>query len=387
MLNRLPSYPLVLWAVRDLLRHPREYLCLSVAVATLVAAMGTALGLATALTATSTAILQSAPAIVVRRVTAGGWAPLPVEPAVQNALGVAGVTAARPRLWGVVNGPEGPLTVLALAPDESHQGFAAADPVRLPSRGQAVAGPGISPAADGTLALSGHERVVVTVVHNLPFSSAMAAQDLVLLHPSDTRRLLGLPAGFASDLAIEVFHADEAQALLAELAAAMPWPVSITTRADTIGLYATAFARRGGLFSLLTLPAILALAFIVMGTARERWDASGQLGLLRALGWSPADIVNFSILRALLLIVPAAAAGMATAYVLVCWPGITWVGYLMLGWPGNPPRLYLNPAGTGLVLAQVAAWVVAPYLLASAWPILRGATADPADLLQGELPS
>jgi hypothetical protein len=386
LLNRLPSYPLALWALRDLLRRPREHLCLGVAVTTLVTVIGVALGLTTALTATSTTILQNAPALVVRRVTAGGWAPLPVAPAVKNALTVAGVTAARPRLWGVVNGPDGTLTVVYL-PTHGAPNLDGSTPIRLPSRGQAVAGPGIPANVGDSLNLSSYDRLGVTVVSKFPPSSAMAVQDLVLLHPADARRLLGLPPGFSSDLAIEVFRTGEAQALLEELAAVMPWPVNIATREETIELYTAAFARRGGLFTLSTVPAILALAFLVMGTARERRNALGQMGLLRALGWSTANIVNFSILRALLLIVPATVAGVGGAYLLLCRPGVTWVGYLMMGWPHYPPGLHLNPAGMGLVLAQVAAWVAAPYLLATVWPILRAATADPADLLQGELPS
>jgi hypothetical protein len=51
--------------------------------------------------------------------------------------------------------------------------------------------------------------------------------------PDDARQLLGLAPGQASDLAVHLFRREEEQAILADLAAAFPWPVRITGRSTS----------------------------------------------------------------------------------------------------------------------------------------------------------
>ena len=103
-------------------------------------------------------------------------------------------------------------------------------------------------------------------------SLLLLAQDVVLVHPADARRLLGLASGEAVDLAVDVFHAEEAAALRPELAAAFSWPVRITARSEAVGLYTGGLARRGGLMLIAGIPAVLALVLVVLGAVREAVD-------------------------------------------------------------------------------------------------------------------
>jgi hypothetical protein len=81
---------------------------------------------------------------------------------------------------------------------------------------------------------------------------------------------------------------------------------------------------------------------------------------------------------------PASIFGMAVAYALVYFPGISWPGQLFFGWQSNAPGLYLNPAGSIHILLQVAAGVLVPYLVSNLWPAIENATTDPHQLLQEE---
>ena len=67
---------------------------------------------------------------------------------------------------------------------------------------------------------------------------------------------------------------------------------------------------------------------------------------------------------------------------LVLWPGLSWPGYLLLGWKQHPPLMYLDASGALLVLLEIALLIFLPYLAAALWPALKAATADPQDFLE-----
>jgi hypothetical protein len=77
------------------------------------------------------------------------------------------------------------------------------------------------------------------------------------------------------------------------------------------------------------------------------------------------------------------AVGLFAAWAVSLWPGTDWPGSWLLGWSTRPPGLHLDPAGAGLVLAEVGAVVLAPWLVANLWPALGSASRDPAEDLAG----
>jgi hypothetical protein len=357
---------------------------MAAALALLLTVGGTVLLLGQGLSQTARRLLSQGPDLVVRRLNAGGWAPLPVAEALAAARGVPGVTGARARVWGVAAGPAGPLMVIAWGSATLPPGGDAGR-LAVPRPGEALLGPGVDPGPDPRrLPLAAAAALEFRPLGRLPAETALLAQDVVLLHPADARRLLGLAPGEAVDLAVEVFHAEEAAALLPELAAAFPWPVRITARSEAIGLYAGGLARRGGLVLIAGIPAVLALVLVVAGAVREAVGRRREVGLLKALGWTTGDVVRLQVYRALLIALPAACLGMLAAYALVLRPGVSWPGSLLFGWRTAPPRLYLDPAGALLTLLELGALVLGPYLAAVLLTSLQGAAADPQDLLKGE---
>jgi hypothetical protein len=376
--------PLLLWAARDVTRRPAPALLMAAALALLLTVGGTVLLLGQGLSQTARRLLAHGPDLVVRRLNAGGWAPLPVAEALVAARGVPGVTRVRARVWGVAAGPAGPLMVVAWGsatlPPGGDGGTLAA-----PRSGEALLGPGVDPGPDPRrLALSAAAALEFRPVGRLPAQTALIGQDVVLVHPADARRLLGLAPGEAVDLAVDVFHAEEAAALLPELAAAFSWPVRITARSEAVGLYTGGLARRGGLMLIAGIPAVLALVLVVAGAVREAVGRRREVGLLKALGWTTGDVVRLQVYRALLIALPAVCLGMLAAYALVFPPGVSWPGSLLFGWRTAPPRLFLDPAGALLTLLELGALVVGPYLAAVLLTSLQGAAADPQDLLKGE---
>jgi hypothetical protein len=375
---------MLVWAARDLGRHPWQNLATALTLFGLALLLGGTQLTYRAFVETSTHLLAKAPAIVVRRTAATGWVPLPVDAALRAVKRVPGALAPRPRLWGLARVAGQTVTVVAdLTASEPASG-------RLevkPHPGEAIVAGGLEAlTADGRLVFDGHPDTVLKVVRRLPDKVAMASHDTVLLHPDDARRLLGIPPGYASDLGIDLFHEEAASALARDLSTAFPWPVQVSTREATAGRTAALWERRSTLATLAYIPAVLALAVLglagVVGSERGR----AQIGLLRALGWTGRDFLRLCLWRWGCLCLPAVGLGLAAAYGLTFAPGVRWPGVLLLGWTAAPPPFYLSSTGSALVLVQSAAVVALPHLAIVVATGLRHTARDPGSLLEAGLP-
>jgi hypothetical protein len=366
--------PLLIWSVRDVLRNPLEWFLTTIALALITAIPATALLLVEGITATTTQILAESPSLIIRKIDPSGWQPVPVEQALAAVRQVPGVVRAYPRLWGIVAGPAGPLTVTATAAPAN----------TVPGPGQAVTGPAVAAELpEGRLSLTGQVTDEFKIVKVIPRQAAIAANDLVFLNPADARRLLGLTNGYASDIAVDVYHAEEESAIIPDLIEALPWPARITTRTESLEFYSGAYARRGGIVIVAALPAFAALCLLVAATVRERLGRRFEVGLLKAFGWTTADIVRHFIQRALFIGLPAVCLGMLTASAAVLWPGIQWPGRLLFGWQGQAPALYLEAGSALLIVLLVAALTLVPFLIATLIPALKVASADTQDYFEG----
>ena len=337
-MNRRAFFPLLLWAIRDNARRPGEACLLGIALAVLVALSATPLLLTAGLEATVDDELAMAPSLVVRRLGPGGWMPIPGPAATEAARKVPGVVRAWPRIWGVVPGPDGPLTVVAWT-EATRANFHAAGLSKLPRQGEAVAGDALAEAVgDPTISLATVPPATFRVVGRFPKHTGLITHDMLLVHPDDARRMLALGANLASDLAVEVFYPSEQTAILPDLARAFPWPVRIVTRAEAAGRYAADLSRRGGIAMVALVPAVAALVLLVTATVREHLGKRVEIGLLKAMGWTTPDVAWFMGLRAAMVGLPAAALGTATAYAVVFWPGTHLAGAPFLWMATGPAR-------------------------------------------------
>jgi len=363
-----------LWSVRDVTRRPLEWFLLTISLTLITAIPATALVLVQGLTGSATHILADSPSLVIRKIDPTGWEPMPVEQSLKAVGSVPGVLRAYARIWGVVAGPEGPLTVVTPIPAAS--GGPIAHPA-LPQNGNVLIGAGaVTGSADSQLTLSGRTTETFQISGAIAPRSAMASHDLVVLNPLDARRLLGLPDGYASDMAVDVFHEGEETAILPDLAEALPWPVRITTRSEQLKFLSGSYTQRGGIIILATLPALAAICLVVAATVREHLGNRFEVGLLKAFGWTTADIVRHFLFRSLFIGIPAVCLGLVIAFAAVFSPGVQWPGVLLFGWQGQAPALHLHMGGIVLTLVQMIALTLVPFLIATLVPVLKVATTD-----------
>jgi len=372
-----------IWAFRNVLRRPLESLLMAFALTLTITCVGTLLLFPRAVYDTADQLLNAAPAIIVRQVDATGWRPLPIQPALEAARDVVGVVSARPRVWAVVNGPQGPLTIFGVEKEvlpDTYAPYLA----RAPDRGQAIVGPGVvSSQIGGDLTLEGAHQASFKILGRLPDETSIFAHDLVLLNILDARQLTGLSQGYASDLAINVFHEEEQEAILSDLTAAFPFQVRCITRRESAGIYASGLNRRGALGALILVPAVLAVSLLVTVNIRKSMGRQSELGIMKAMGWTTADIIRLQLYRELSVCLPAAVIGVWLSFLMVYWPGATWLGKIFFGWEALPPKLYLDPRGAFTVLLEVAGFILAPVIASAFAPAIKGATADVLNLIQG----
>jgi hypothetical protein len=375
-MRRLAGF--LFWAARDLRRQPFAVLLTGAALALLVGLVGALVLASHALAKTAEQLLAEGPALVVRRLQGGGFDAMPSEAAARLAH-VTGVTGLFRRTFGTVSSPDGPLTVHGSA------ALTATGQTGRPLGDQEVVlGPGVNGARGDTIALEGAVALTLRVVGKLPASTGMVTHDTILTTERTARALLGIPEGYVSDIALSVYHQAEAEALVPDIAKVLPFPVHITTRREAIEREATFYARRSGLGFLLVVPAIMGLALIIAGTVRERLAVRGEVGLLKALGWTTADVATFHLLRAIVIGVPAVLVGTTAAVASVALPGVTWPLAVLGDWGSlSPPPLSLTLEGGLTALAVIACGVLVPWTAAAVVPILAKSAEDPAEHMRG----
>lgn len=355
---------------------------LFVCLASLVFLATVALLFSQALDATWARLMDQAPDLVVRRIDAGGWAPLPVDDALACTKNIPGVLDPTPRIWGVVSGPEGPVTVMAsiaLVPGSVLNG------IHPPSAGQAVVGQGVARAtSDNRLNLGSRNPVTVIVIGTFPADTGLATHDLVWISPDDARRLLGLMPGQASDLAIHLFRGEEEQAIQTDLAAALPWPVRITDRSTDALRHHTRAVRSGGIAVVAGIPALLALLLIITGTVVDSTGQRSHWGLLKSMGWTTTDIVRLQVAKGTIVGLPAIVLGLASAYAVVFYPPAAGVTAFWITGGQHLPALTLASTGAAIIMLEIAAMVGLPFLAAVFLTSLRAAAGTPWTMLQAD---
>ncbi len=370
------------WAARDLLRRPAEGILTAGTLAAFVWIVGAALVLTRAVEGTARRMIEAGPSLVMRKLDASGFAPMPLS-VTASVAAVPGAMSVRGRIWGPARAGSDPVELVALDATSTAALKQAGLPV--PDDETAVVGPGFTHKVKAYVVVSGPGgQATLQMIGALPETAGLVAQDTFLVSPAVARRVLNVPEGYVSDLVIDVNHESEEDAIRPDLGNVVPFATVISTRHEAMGRAAVSLGRRGGLFMLLLLPAGLALLVLVIGVARDRAGRSKELGILKAVGWTTGDVLTLHLFRAIWVAAPAVSLGMAGAWLSVFGPWVQWPGALLFGWTAVPPNLFLDTAGAALVLAEVAGTVVLPWLAASLWPAVLASAKDPWVLISGE---
>jgi ABC-type lipoprotein release transport system permease subunit len=121
------------------------------------------------------------------------------------------------------------------------------------------------------------------------------------------------------------------------------------------------------------------------------WDrASGvgpeearEIAILKAVGWSTAEVLKTRLLEATLVGALGTAAGLVLAYAWVFVLGAPGLRPALAGWSVLYPDAPLTPMVDVAQLAGIALAVLAPFVALTIVPAWRAASKDPVQVLRG----
>ena len=325
-------------------------------------------------------MLQQSPAVIVQRLQAGRYAPVPVD-YVEALAAIRGVQAVEGRLWGYYYDPLLRVTCTVVVPTEGSGRAVADGHTRLSAALARVRG-----LRDGgrlTLATPSGEVMSLAVDEILSDESAVLTADLMLLSAGDFRALLDHPDGFYTDIVLSVANPAERRRVASKITAKLRDTRTIV-RDDLARTYASVFSWREGLVLVSFIGALAAFALFAFDRASGlSADETREIAILKAVGWDAGDVMAMKFWEGALVSATAFAIGYVAAYLFVFYvPAGPFDGALR-GWTILRPRVHLAPDADAFQVATLFVLSVVPYTAAVLVPVWRAAVAEPDAVMRG----
>jgi ABC-type lipoprotein release transport system permease subunit len=316
-------------------------------------------------------ILQDSPEIILQRMVAGRHALIPAD-YLEKIGKVRGVSSKAGRLWGYFYDPAVKANYTMMVPAE-----------RELTPTQAIIGAGIARTRGVgigdyiTFRSHAGEAFSFEVVDILSAESELVSADLVLISEYAFRRTFGVPAGFFTDLVLQVRNPRELRKIAEKLSLKLPDTRPIL-REEVLRTYDAIFAWRQGIVFVLLAGAVL--AFVIFA-----WDkASGlsaeekrEIGILKAVGWETGDVLRMKFWEGAIISLSAFLLGYLAAYAHVFYASASLFEPVLKGWAVLYPAFQPVPYIDGLQLATLFFFTVFPYTVATIIPIWRASITDP----------
>lgn len=335
------------------------------------------------------ALLASAPELVVQRLRGGRHELLPVERA-EAIRGIRGVGEVTPRVWGYSYDPPTRATLTLWGAESVPAGVVDAGEggLTLEGGGSCLVGSGLADArflavgerlpfrcADGDL-------VAPRVSGVFTADSALLTNDLVVLPTELVRRIFGVDDGLCTDLAVQVFNPNEIDTVARKVAEL--WPdVRVVSRRQILQTYDAVFDWRGGVWMLVISGSIAAFAILVWdkatGLSSEEYR---NIGVLKAVGWKTADVMELKAAEGLVVSAVALATGVLLALIhLVVLDGALFAP-VVKGWSVLYPSFEVSPRLGAYAVLVTVPLAVLPYVAASLVPAWRASITDPDSVMR-----
>ena len=159
----------------------------------------------------------------------------------------------------------------------------------------------------------------------------------------DFRKLFGIPAEYATDLAVEVRNSRELTTIATKIVQALPDTRPIL-REEILRSYEAVFDWRGGFVIVILTGAVL--AFIILA-----WDkAAGlsaeekrEIGILKGIGWETTDVLQMKFWEGLVVSLSSFLMGVLLAYAHIFFGSAVLFEPAIKGWSVLYPEFRLTP--------------------------------------------
>jgi len=307
---------------------------------------------------------------------------------------IPSVKSATPRVWGYVFLPalQGNVTIVGTpkgAPAiSSSNGVLEAGRDVKPGEHEMIAGIelarflGMRPGDELGLPSSDPRAHAMKLVGTFRSALDLWTADVVLCDEDDARALLGIPDGEAVDVSVALSNPAEARVVARTILERIP-AARVIERDLLERVYHLAYGRRAGLVLGAAIPAILALLVLAWDRASGLGaDERREIAILKAVGWSTADVLWAKLSESILVGAAATALGLLLGYAWVYWLGAPGLRPALVGWSVLYPRSSLTPVVDVAELLGVTTAILGPFVLLSIVPAWRAATADPLESMR-----
>lgn len=381
-------------ALGALARRKARSIALGGGLAFAVALVAAVLFLTESLRAEADRARVAQPDIVVQRLVGGRPATLAASERAKIA-DIPSVREVTPRVWGYIFVPalSGNVTIVGTSP-AGKPALSVANGVLHSGRDfktgehEMIAGVelahflGMMPGDELGLPSAGTRAPALKLVGTFTSSLDLWTADVILCDEDDARALLGLPDGEATDIAVTLANPAEARVVARTIVERMPG-ARVIERDLQERVYHLAYGRRAGLVLGAAIPAILALLVLAWDRASGVGaDERREIAVLKAVGWSTADVLWAKLFESVLVGAAATAFGLLLGYAWVYWLGAPGLRPALVGWSVLYPRAALTPVVDVAQLVGVTLAVLGPFVLLSIVPAWRAATTDPLEAMR-----
>ena len=384
------------YALAAIARRRAKAVALGGGLAFAVALVAAVLFLTDALKAEADRARLAIPDVVVQRLVAGRPSTLTLADAKRlEDPPIPSLRAVRPRVWGYLFLPDlqGNVTLIGVPegapPLESAQGVLADGRDLAPHAHEMVTGHelakylGLREGDELGLPSPNARAPSLKLVGTFASPIDLYASDVILCDEADARAILALPEAEATDFALDVTNPAEARVIARTVLARLPG-TRVVERELLGRVYTLAYGRRAGIVLAAAIPAFL--AFLVLA-----WDRASGLGpderkeiaILKAIGWSNADVLWAKLYESLLVGAIATGVGLALGYAWVFLLGAPGLRAAIAGWSVLYPEAPLTPMVDAAQLIAIALSVLGPFAALSIVPAWRAASIDPMESMRG----
>lgn len=307
---------------------------------------------------------------------------------------IPSVRKATPRIWGYVFLPalQGNVTIVGTAKGapavSTANGVLEGGRDITPGQHEMIAGVelahflGMLPGDELGLPSSDPRAHAMKLVGTFRSSLDLWTADVVVCDEDDARALLSIPEGEATDVSVTLANPAEARVVAKTILDRIPG-ARVIERDLLERVYHLAYGRRAGLVLGAAIPAILALLVLAWDRASGIGaDERKEIAILKAVGWSTADVLWAKLSESIIVGATATALGLLLGYAWVYWLGAPGLRPALVGWSVLYPRSALTPVVDAAELLGVATAILGPFVLLSVVPAWKAATADPLESMR-----
>ena len=226
------------------------------------------------------------------------------------------------------------------------------------------------------------ESVPVKVFKVLPDQANLMGSNLVLMEMDLARRVLGVPAHLATDLALEVPNDLEGDLVMGK-AIQRHYDIRVIQKKELATAYANLFNFRSSFFLLGAMLVLVTYSLILyqrygLITGSER----REIGILRLSGWSIRQVIALKMAESLAVALAAYLLGVILAYGYVFLLDAPLLSRVFFGHGNLAPGISLGHTLDPGLLILLLLLFTTPFLAAVLVPVWRLAVAEPAEVLR-----